>query len=168
MADQMVADEQPVPVQGREKRLPKPVRRVSGWTLLTLIIRKEITAHILSLRFAVTFALFFSLILVSTFVMTNEYRALVDQQSAAVASYTQALNEVKVIKDPQQQMDEIGRRGIIGNPATAMSPRPRLKVFDERISDSVNEALVDLVLMAIYNVLFFMGAYTLFLRYDVR
>jgi ABC-type transport system involved in multi-copper enzyme maturation permease subunit len=93
-----------------------------------LIIRKEITAHVLSLRFAVTFALFFGLLLISTFVMTNEYRATAEQHSAAVASYNQALNEVKAIKDPQQQMDELDRRGIIGNPAAAMTPRP-LSIF---------------------------------------
>ena len=40
--------------------------------------------------------------------------------------------------------------------------------FDEEINDSINKAGWDIGLMAIYNVLFFLGAFMLFLRYDVR
>ena len=44
---------------------------------------------------------------------------------------------------------------------------PRFKIFEERLGDSFNEVLFDILLLAIYNVLFFMLSYTFFLRYDV-
>ena len=43
---------------------------------------------------------------------------------------------------------------------------PHFEIFEERIGDSFNEALFDILLLVIYNVLFFMLSYTFFLRYD--
>jgi len=43
---------------------------------------------------------------------------------------------------------------------------PHFEMFEERIGDSFNEALFDILLLVIYNVLFFMLSYTFFLRYD--
>jgi ABC-type transport system involved in multi-copper enzyme maturation permease subunit len=45
---------------------------------------------------------------------------------------------------------------------------PRLSMFDETVADSINAVFVDILLMVIYNVLFFMGAFMMFLRYDAR
>lgn len=44
---------------------------------------------------------------------------------------------------------------------------PTLKIFDARLSDSIDAIFVDLLLMIVYNVLFFMISYAFFLRYDV-
>jgi len=43
-----------------------------------------------------------------------------------------------------------------------------MRIFDEEINDSINAVLLDIVLMSVYNVLFFLGAFMWFLRYDVR
>ncbi|GAG36479.1 unnamed protein product, partial [marine sediment metagenome] len=42
--------------------------------MLFRVIRKEIVAHILSLRFAVTFMLFIVLVFASIYVAVNEYK----------------------------------------------------------------------------------------------
>ena len=44
---------------------------------------------------------------------------------------------------------------------------PRFKMKAERLYNSFNEALFDILLLVIYNVIFFMLAYVFFLRYDV-
>jgi ABC-type transport system involved in multi-copper enzyme maturation permease subunit len=44
---------------------------------------------------------------------------------------------------------------------------PRLQILEARLGDTLDAIYVDLLLMGVYNVLFFMGAYAFFLRYDV-
>jgi ABC-type transport system involved in multi-copper enzyme maturation permease subunit len=44
---------------------------------------------------------------------------------------------------------------------------PRLQVFSEGLSEAFNEALFDILLLTVFNVLFFMLSYVFFLRYDV-
>ena len=43
--------------------------------MFLLTVRKEIVHNVLSFRFVVTYALLFSLILLAMFLMTNHYRA---------------------------------------------------------------------------------------------
>jgi len=45
---------------------------------------------------------------------------------------------------------------------------PRLKAYAARLDDILASISVDLLLMGIYNVVFFMGAYLSFMRYDVK
>jgi ABC-type transport system involved in multi-copper enzyme maturation permease subunit len=44
---------------------------------------------------------------------------------------------------------------------------PRFEMKAERLNDSFNAALFDILLLVIYNVIFFMLSYVFFLRYDV-
>jgi ABC-type transport system involved in multi-copper enzyme maturation permease subunit len=44
---------------------------------------------------------------------------------------------------------------------------PRFDMFAESLTDSFDAALFDILLLAVFNVLFFMLSYTIFLRYDV-
>ena len=44
---------------------------------------------------------------------------------------------------------------------------PRFDMFEERISDSVDAVMTDILLLVIYNVVFLMASYLFFLRYDV-
>jgi hypothetical protein len=44
---------------------------------------------------------------------------------------------------------------------------PRFDMYDENLGDSFDAALFDILLLAVFNVLFFMLSYTFFLRYDV-
>lgn len=44
---------------------------------------------------------------------------------------------------------------------------PRLQVFTEGASEALDAALFDILLLAVFNVLFFMLSYVFFLRYDV-
>jgi ABC-type transport system involved in multi-copper enzyme maturation permease subunit len=47
----------------------------------------------------------------------------------------------------------------------------RMPVFQQRseeVQESVKRALPDILILFIWNVIFFMGAYLSFLRYDVR
>ena len=44
---------------------------------------------------------------------------------------------------------------------------PRFDMQAERLNDSFNAALFDVLLLVVYNVLFFMLSYVFFLRYDI-
>ena len=44
---------------------------------------------------------------------------------------------------------------------------PRLSVFSESVSEAFDAALFDILLLVVFNVLFFLLSYVLFLRYDV-
>ena len=44
---------------------------------------------------------------------------------------------------------------------------PHFDMFSENLGDSFDAALFDILLLAVFNVLFFMLSYTLFIRYDV-
>ena len=44
---------------------------------------------------------------------------------------------------------------------------PRFRLFTENIGDSFNQALFDVLLLVVFNVLFFMLAFVFFLRYDI-
>ena len=44
---------------------------------------------------------------------------------------------------------------------------PTWRLIAARLSDTVESAQIDLLLLVMYNVVFFMGTYVAFLRYDV-
>ena len=44
---------------------------------------------------------------------------------------------------------------------------PRFRLLEESLSDSFNAASFDMLLLVVFNVLFFMLSYAFFLRYDV-
>ena len=44
---------------------------------------------------------------------------------------------------------------------------PRFQLMEERLGDSFNAALFDVLLLVVFNVLFFMLAFVFFLRYDI-
>jgi ABC-type transport system involved in multi-copper enzyme maturation permease subunit len=44
---------------------------------------------------------------------------------------------------------------------------PQFHIIESRLDDTINGLSIDLLLLLVYNVLFFMGSYLFFLRYDV-
>ena len=44
---------------------------------------------------------------------------------------------------------------------------PRLQLFQEGVAEAFDAALFDILLLIVFNVLFFMLSYVFFLRYDV-
>lgn len=44
---------------------------------------------------------------------------------------------------------------------------PRFHIFEELLNDSVNAAMLDILLLVLYKVIFMMASYALLLRYDV-
>lgn len=99
--------------------------------MLLLLIRKEIVSNILSSRFIVTFVLFFGLLLVSMFVMTNDYRMALERHSASVASHREDLDKLKSIEDPREQMNE-----LLWNRGVYSDRRPRdLSIFAKGLED---------------------------------
>ena len=44
---------------------------------------------------------------------------------------------------------------------------PRFRMFEETLTDSFDAALYDILLLLLYNALFFLLSYLFFLRYDV-
>ncbi len=101
-------------VQGGKKALEKDRSSVSFATLL----KKEILSNILTARFAVTFALFFGGILLSIYILTNDYRINKEKYNSNEAANRDAINEIDAIEDPGEKVRELlGSRGIY-------SPRP--------------------------------------------
>jgi ABC-type transport system involved in multi-copper enzyme maturation permease subunit len=81
--------------------------------MLLQLIKKEIVSNVLSSRFMVTFVLFFGLLLVSMFVMTNDYKMGVERYSASVSAHREDLEDLKAIEDPQEQFDQLmWQRGV--------------------------------------------------------
>lgn len=64
---------------------------------------------------------------------------------------------------------EWNRRGPVMKDPDWFKPEalPRFSLGGEAVGDSMDAALFDVLLLAVYNVLFFMLAYIFFLRYDV-
>lgn len=94
--------------------------------------------------------------------------ALFAHFSAAVERFQQGH------QDLQRSVYESGsinwtREGPQGVPEDWFDPDavPRLQVFQEGISEAFDAALFDILLLVVYNVLFFMLSYLFFLRYDV-
>lgn len=75
--------------------------------MLLTLIKREITGNILSFRFIVTFVLFFCLVLVSVFVLTNGYQSRLASHEAASSAHGKGLDEMGQIADPAQQFDEV-------------------------------------------------------------
>lgn len=106
--------------------------------MLGAIIKKEIIGHILSYRFMVTFILFFSLILISIFILTNDYQTRLDSYKASVGSHKEEINKIKAIKDPNEStMELFNRVGIYAD------RRPKdlsllVKGLEDNIPESVN------------------------------
>jgi ABC-type transport system involved in multi-copper enzyme maturation permease subunit len=99
--------------------------------MLTLLIKKEIIGNILSSRFIVTFVLFFGLLLVSMFVLTNDYKMGIERYSASVSAHRDDLNAIKAIEDPQEQMRE-----LVWNRGTYSDRRPKdLSIFAKGLED---------------------------------
>jgi len=101
--------------------------------MLALLIKKEIASNVLSSRFIVTFVLFFGLLLVSMFVMTNDYKMGVERYSASVSAHREDLDKLKSIEDPNEQMSE-----LVWNRGVYSDRRPKdLGIFAKGLEDHV-------------------------------
>jgi AcrR family transcriptional regulator len=77
--------------------------------------------------------------------------------------------------DREAFFDELRERSIGRDHNSVRTPEgwfqpeslPRLSLFRESVRESLDAALPDVLLLAAYNVLFFMAAYVAFLCYDV-
>ena len=102
--------------------------------MLALLIKKEIILNILSSRFIVTFVLFFGLLLVSVFVMTNDYKIAVERYSASVTAHREDLDELKRIEDVNEQMND-----LLYNRGVYSDRRPKdLSIFSKGLEDHIS------------------------------
>ena len=108
--------------------------------MLRTIIKKEIVGHILSYRFTVTFILFFALILLSIFILSDDYERRLDNYQASAGSHKEELNRIKAIKDPNE-----ASRELIYNQGLYADRKPErlsliVKGLEEQIPDEVHTA----------------------------
>ncbi len=75
--------------------------------MLLTLIRREIVGNVLSFRFLVTLILFFSLILVSVFVMTAEQGTRQQSYEASRSAHRDVLTKIGEIDDVGNQVDEL-------------------------------------------------------------
>ena len=75
-------------------------------------------------------------------------------------------SQMKVFHDQHDRAWE--KAGWGEAPPVPLDSLPRLRSITTTLDESLKDALVDLLLLAIMNVLFFMLAFMTFLRYDVR
>jgi len=86
--------------------------------VLFTLIRKEIVSNVLSLRFMVTFVLFFVLILLSIFVLTGDYQNTLRTYEASRSVHRERLGALKNVEDLNQQVNDlIYEQGVYGNRA---------------------------------------------------
>ena len=107
--------------------------------MLLSLIRKEIVHNVLSLRFMVTFVLFFVLTMVSIFTMTRAYERALRTHEASASTHREQLTSMQGAEDQDDQFHDllIGSEGIYGGRA----PKP-LGVFvsglEDRLPTQVN------------------------------
>ena len=82
--------------------------------MLTLIIKREIVHNVLSFRFIVTHVLLFCLVLLSVFLMTNDYQARFQTYTTEANSARDQLAAIDEIADPNQQFSEFQRASLAG------------------------------------------------------
>jgi ABC-type transport system involved in multi-copper enzyme maturation permease subunit len=81
--------------------------------------------------------------------------------------------EVRRFRDDfYERVDEIRRGGVSWPEAFVMAwdpdEAPRLRETGVEFSDTLSESMLDLLILAGYSVVLFMGAYVAFMRYDAR
>ena len=81
--------------------------------MLRSLIVKEIVNNVLSLRFMVTFVLFFVLILVSIFVLTDNYRSALRAHEASETDSRDRLNDVLEDSDDSQSFNKLFHDNIL-------------------------------------------------------
>lgn len=110
--------------------------------MLLSLIRKEVVHNVLSLRFMVTFVLFFVLTMVSIFTMTRAYERAMRTHEASASMHREQLTSMQGAEDQDDQFHNLlfGGGGIYGDRA----PGP-LGVFvnglEGRLSAQVNVTL---------------------------
>ena len=72
--------------------------------MFLLVVRKEVLAHVLSLRFAVTFVLFMVLVFASFYVAVNEHARLVERETAMARAAEKRLDEVMKTEDVEDRV----------------------------------------------------------------
>jgi ABC-type transport system involved in multi-copper enzyme maturation permease subunit len=84
--------------------------------MLTVLIKKEIVNNVLSLRFMVTFALFFVLIQLSIFALTDDYRARLRVYEASKSIHRERISELEAIEDSNERLSNlIFEQGVYGD-----------------------------------------------------
>ena len=110
--------------------------------MLPSLIRKEIVLGVLSLRFAVTFVLFFVLTLVSVFTMTRGYERALRLHEVGAARHHEQVRGIQEAEEPDEALHDIlfGGDGFYGDRA----PRPMgvfVKGLEDRLPTQVNVSL---------------------------
>ena len=101
--------------------------------MLLTLIKREIVGNILSFRFIVTFVLFFCLVLVSAFVLTNGYETRLQSYEAASSAHGKSLDEMERLPDPTEQYDELFiSKGVYGD----LRPQ-KLSIFVDGLTPSM-------------------------------
>ena len=82
--------------------------------MLFLIIKREIVHNVLSFRFIVTHVLLFCLVLLSVYLMTNDYQARFQTYTTELNTARDKLATIDDIEDPSEQFQEFQRTSLIG------------------------------------------------------
>ena len=82
--------------------------------MLFLIIKREIVHNVLSFRFIVTHVLLFCLVLLSVYLMTNDYQARFQTYTTELNTARDKLAAIDDIEEPSEQFQEFQRTSLIG------------------------------------------------------
>ena len=102
--------------------------------MLLSLIKREIVGNVLSLRFMVTFVLFFVLLLVTVLLLSGDYQARLRTHEASKAEHREQLTSIKGVEDQDQKFHTIlfGGGGIYGD----RPPQP-LGIFIQGLDDDL-------------------------------
>ncbi|MCK5734346.1 MAG: ABC transporter permease [Candidatus Latescibacteria bacterium] len=97
-----------------------------------------------------------------------DFRALRQDIKRFMGEYEEAMRKIREARQEQtKDLEDEAQRQQIMNAKVEIEQLPKFRFHERGFNACLNSALIDLVLLVIFNVLFFLGAFLKFMRYDV-
>jgi ABC-type transport system involved in multi-copper enzyme maturation permease subunit len=93
------------------------------------------------------------------------FRGLADYTKRYEGEFREAVREIQRDAQAQQQTQAVEQR--LNAPAFDIQKLPEFKPPTESFARSLNDSLLDVALLGLLNIAFFLGSYIKFMRYDV-
>jgi len=97
-----------------------------------------------------------------------DFRALRQDIKRFGGEYEDTMRRIREERRKQtKDIEDQAQRQQIMNAKVDIEQLPKFRFHERSFSECINSSLIDLVLLVIFNVLFFLGAFLKFMRYDV-
>jgi chromosome segregation ATPase len=97
-----------------------------------------------------------------------DFRKLRQDIKRYMGEYEDTMRKIREARQEQtKDIEDEAQRQQIMNAKVEIEELPKFRFHERSFNECLNSALIDLVLLVIFNVLFFLGAFLRFMRYDV-